>query len=101
MACSVVISLMYTYVFQATDGTFCGGLAFGMTACDPATVRQDELPDDSDLLLDRAEYWVVNKDVCAQPEVADELSFTLTHEGMCDIDNQREMRRMLLSEVLT
>ena len=65
----------------STDKSFCGGLAFGMTSCDPANVRSNDLPDDSDLLLDRCEYWVVNKDVCSQPEVGDELSFTLTLEG--------------------
>ena len=27
MACSVVISLMYMYVFQAKDGMFCGDLS--------------------------------------------------------------------------
>ena len=27
MACSVVISLMYVYVFQAKDGMFCGDLS--------------------------------------------------------------------------
>nr|KAG5700647.1 hypothetical protein BaRGS_015477 [Batillaria attramentaria] len=33
------------------------------------------------LLLDRPEYWVVNKDVCRNPEVGDELSFAVTNEG--------------------
>ncbi|KAK2163673.1 hypothetical protein LSH36_75g04037 [Paralvinella palmiformis] len=60
---------------------YTGGLAFGMTSCDPITISPDELPDDSDLLLDRPEYWVVNKDVCTTPEVGDELSFHLTTEG--------------------
>ena len=27
MACSVVVSLMYMYVFQAKDGMFCGDLS--------------------------------------------------------------------------
>jgi len=41
------------------------------------------LPDDSDLLLDRPEYWVVNKDVYAKAQVADELTFHLTEDGKC------------------
>ena len=65
----------------SVDKTFEGGIAFGMTACDPSTLNPDDLPDDSDLLLDRPEYWVVNKDVCTNPEVRDELSFHLTIEG--------------------
>lgn len=65
----------------AIDASFSGSLAFGLTCCDPAVLRPDLLPDDSDLLLDRPEYWVVNKDVCAGPEVGDQLIFHLTKEG--------------------
>lgn len=63
------------------DYAYTGGLAFGMTSCDPNAIQSSDLPDDSDLLLDRPEYWVVNKDVCSNPEVGDELSFGLTDEG--------------------
>ena len=66
----------------SVDKAYVGGLAFGMTACEPTDIVSDELPDDSDLLLDRPEYWVVNKDVCSSPEVGDELSFHMTEEGM-------------------
>jgi len=65
----------------AIDASFSGSLAFGLTCCDPAALRTDLLPDDSDLLLDRPEYWVVNKDVCAGPEVGDQLIFHLTKQG--------------------
>ena len=65
----------------AIDKAYQGGLTFGMTACDPSDIVSDQLPDDSDLLLDRPEYWVVNKDVCSSPEVGDELSFHMTEEG--------------------
>ncbi len=65
----------------AIDRAYSGGLTFGMTACDPSDIPSDQLPDDSDLLLDRPEYWVVNKDVCSAPEVGDELSFHMTEEG--------------------
>jgi len=65
----------------AIDASFSGSLAFGLTCCDPSALWTDLLPDDSDLLLDRPEYWVVNKDVCAGPEVGDQLIFHLTKEG--------------------
>ena len=65
----------------AIDVSFSGSLAFGLTCCDPAALWTNSLPDDSDLLLDRPEYWVVNKDVCAGPEVGDQLVFHLTKEG--------------------
>lgn len=63
------------------DRSYIGGLGFGLTACDPGLLHPAILPDDSDLLLDRPEYWVVNKDVCRNPEVGDELSFHVTPEG--------------------
>jgi protein neuralized len=65
------------------DRTYVGGLAVGFTTCSPDSVTQSELPDDADLLLDRMEYWVVNKDVYRSPEIGDELCFHLTHEGRC------------------
>jgi len=67
----------------SVDPAYTGGLAFGVTCCNPETLRAEMLPDDSDLLLDRPEYWVVNKDVCAKPQVADELTFYLTEDGRC------------------
>lgn len=66
---------------QGVDRTYVGGLAFGLTACNPDTLVGSTLPDDSDLLLDRPEYWVVNKDVCRGPDTGDELSFYLTPDG--------------------
>uniref|UniRef100_A0A8D2P6P7 E3 ubiquitin-protein ligase NEURL1B n=1 Tax=Zosterops lateralis melanops TaxID=1220523 RepID=A0A8D2P6P7_ZOSLA len=36
-----------------------GALSFGVTSCDPSTLRTNELPADPDFLLDRKEYWVV------------------------------------------
>jgi len=70
-----------TSCVTAVERDYVGGLAFGMTSCDPNYLRGTDLPDDSDLLLDRPEYWVVHKDVCAKPEVGDELSFSLTSSG--------------------
>jgi len=72
-----------TVVIQvlSVDPAYTGGLAFGVTCCNPETLRSELLPDDSDLLLDRPEYWVVNKDVCAKAEVADELTFYLAEDG--------------------
>ena len=44
-----------------------GSLAFGLTNTDPGTFDASLLPEDSDLLLDRPEYWVVSKDVANSP----------------------------------
>lgn len=64
---------------------YLGGLALGLTSCDPATLQHYDLPDDSDLLLDRPEYWVVSKDVASCPQRGDELSFCITHSGIFNI----------------
>lgn len=65
----------------STEESYIGSLAFGLTSCDPDSLEVNQLPEDSDLLLDRPEYWVVSKDVANSPSVGDELSFTLNHDG--------------------
>ncbi|XP_054010095.1 protein neuralized-like isoform X1 [Hylaeus anthracinus] len=65
----------------ATEPMYVGALAMGLTSCDPARLTAEDLPDDSDLLLDRPEYWVVSKDVASSPQPGDEIAFTVTHFG--------------------
>lgn len=65
----------------ATEPMYVGALALGLTSCDPARLAVEDLPDDSDLLLDRPEYWVVSKDVASSPQPGDEIAFTVTHFG--------------------
>lgn len=65
----------------ATENMYIGSLAFGLTSCDPATIDTEDLPEDSDMLLDRPEYWVVSKDVANTPDVGDELSFAINGDG--------------------
>ena len=65
----------------ATEDSYIGSLAFGLTNCDPSSLQVNELPEDSDLLLDRPEYWVVSKDVANSPQAGDELSFTVKTDG--------------------
>lgn len=62
---------------------YSGGLAFGMTSCNPNTINKSNLPDDSDFLLDFPDYWVVHKDVYTKPEINDELTFHLALSGRC------------------
>ncbi|XP_074640822.1 protein neuralized-like [Tubulanus polymorphus] len=66
---------------QGIDRSFVGGLAFGLTSCNPASIDSDSLPDDADLLLDRREYWVVNKNLCVNPELGDELTIKVADTG--------------------
>ncbi|TRY74580.1 hypothetical protein TCAL_04597 [Tigriopus californicus] len=64
-----------------TEDSYIGSLAFGLTNCDPSSIDTRELPEDSDMLLDRPEYWVVSKDVANSPSVGDELSFGINPDG--------------------
>ncbi|XP_015592101.1 protein neuralized isoform X2 [Cephus cinctus] len=65
----------------STEPMYVGALALGLTSCDPSRLSAEDLPDDSDLLLDRPEYWVVSKDVASSPQPGDEIAFTVTHYG--------------------
>jgi protein neuralized len=65
----------------ATEPMYVGSLAFGLTSCDPASLQAADLPDDSDQLLDRHEYWVVSKDVAGGPQRGDELAFCVAPSG--------------------
>ena len=58
----------------ANEDSYIGSLAFGLTNTDPGTFDASLLPEDSDLLLDRPEYWVVSKDVANSP--AQGMTFT-------------------------
>ncbi|XP_053680204.1 protein neuralized [Anopheles nili] len=68
-----------------TDSIFVGSLALGLTSCDPASLQLNDLPDDSDMLLDRPEYWVVSKDVASTLVRGDELCFCVTVNGEVQI----------------
>ncbi|XP_069363620.1 protein neuralized isoform X1 [Maniola hyperantus] len=65
----------------STESAYAGSLAIGLTSCDPATLRQCDLPDDAEQLLDRPEYWVVRRDAANGLRRGDELAVTLTLDG--------------------
>ena len=62
-----------------TESSYIGSLAFGLTGADPRQVQRNDLPDDSDLLSQRPEYWVSTKDVLPHPQAGEcnQLCFTL------------------------
>ncbi|KAI5740930.1 hypothetical protein M8J76_008595 [Diaphorina citri] len=64
-----------------TESRYYGALALGLTSCNPASLKPSDLPDDSNFLLDRPEYWVVSKDVANTPRVGDDLTFCITPRG--------------------
>lgn len=64
-----------------TEAMYVGTLALGLTSCNPASLNPNDLPDDSDCLLDRPEYWVVTKDIASTPQRGDEIAFCVTPNG--------------------
>lgn len=56
-------------------------LAFGCTNCPVDQINKIELPNDSYELLNREEYWIVNKNILNNPSVGDELCFLIDNSG--------------------
>ena len=71
-----------------TEGTYIGSIAFGLTSADPRFLKSSELPEDSDSLSQRPEYWVSSKDVLPDPQDGDEVSFTVCLDGavLCSVN---------------
>ena len=80
-----------------TEYSYIGSLAFGLTNCDPSSINLRDLPEDSDLLLDRSEYWVVSKDVANNPDVNDELSFKINLDGSVEFSKNGNMPSAFVS----
>ncbi|XP_029829910.2 protein neuralized [Ixodes scapularis] len=63
------------------DGSFSESLTFGLTTCNPGSLEDTvrSLPEDTDALYDRPEYWVFKKDLkCG---LDDELVFVTGDDG--------------------
>ena len=71
-----------------TESSYMGSLAFGLTSADPRFLKSSELPEDSDILSQRPEYWVSSKDVLPDPQDGDEVSFTICLDGavLCSVN---------------
>lgn len=68
-----------------TEPMFQGCLGLGLTSCDPANLSQSDLPDDSNFLLDRPEYWVLSRDFARNLNKGDEISFCIQQNGEVQI----------------
>ncbi|KAF5270374.1 hypothetical protein FQR65_LT05562 [Abscondita terminalis] len=69
----------------STAPMFQGYLGLGLTSCDPANLQSCDLPDDSNFLLDRPEYWVISKDFARHLNCGDEISFCIAPNGEVQI----------------
>ncbi|XP_054655158.1 E3 ubiquitin-protein ligase NEURL1-like isoform X2 [Dunckerocampus dactyliophorus] len=55
-------------------------LSYGVTSCDPSTLKPGDLPSNLDSLVDRKEFWALDK-VSVPLHNDDVLSFAVTEEG--------------------
>ncbi|XP_060526905.1 protein neuralized isoform X2 [Cylas formicarius] len=69
----------------STEPMYQGCLGLGLTSCDPATLQTTDLPDDSNFLLDRPEYWVISRDFARNLNKGDEISFCISATGEVQI----------------
>ncbi|CAH1134609.1 unnamed protein product [Ceutorhynchus assimilis] len=69
----------------ATEPMFQGCLGLGLTSCDPSSLTTSDLPDDSNFLLDRPEYWVLSRDFARNLNKGDEVSFCVAPNGEVQI----------------
>ena len=58
-----------------------GSIGFGITSCNPDSLKHHGLPDDLYGLLDRNENWVYLPNIAAGTEVLDELCFPVFESG--------------------
>ncbi|KAE9414748.1 hypothetical protein Angca_006945, partial [Angiostrongylus cantonensis] len=75
---------------------YIGGLAFGVTCCDPSTLRPADLPDNSSDLVEMPQYWVGIKDIALQPPVNTVLSFWITDAGEVKFEKDQNVARTVL-----
>ncbi|XP_031732877.1 E3 ubiquitin-protein ligase NEURL1-like [Anarrhichthys ocellatus] len=57
-----------------------GSLSYGVTSCDPATLRPSDLPSNPESLVDRKEFWAVCR-VAVPLHSGDILGFVMNAEG--------------------
>lgn len=69
----------------STEPMFQGCLGLGLTSCDPGTLQTGDLPDDSNFLLDRPEYWVISRDIARNLNRGDEINFCISPTGEVQI----------------
>uniref|UniRef100_A0A3P9PAZ9 E3 ubiquitin-protein ligase NEURL1 n=1 Tax=Poecilia reticulata TaxID=8081 RepID=A0A3P9PAZ9_POERE len=75
MHCSEIV-----FVKVKAGASRAGSLSYGVTSCNPATLRPTDLPSNPESLVDRKEFWAVCR-VAVQLHSGDILSFVVNAEG--------------------
>lgn len=87
-----------------TDSLYGGSMGIGLTSCNPSNLVPADLPDDSDVLLDRPEYWVVSKDIGSVVQLTrgDEIRLTVSMAGEVQIsrNDQAPITLMFIDQSL-
>lgn len=59
-------------------------LVYGITTCDPNTIKPHQLPENVYDLFDRSEYWIVQEKSCSF-NTGDNITFTLNENGQLNV----------------
>ncbi|CAL8078338.1 unnamed protein product [Orchesella dallaii] len=78
------------------DYAYASSMAFGLTSCNPKEISHVGFPNDAYRLLDRPEYWVVEKDVANSPPEGAVIGFTLTPDGEVIMKKNDEAPKLLM-----
>uniref|UniRef100_A0A3Q2CJP9 E3 ubiquitin-protein ligase NEURL1-like n=1 Tax=Cyprinodon variegatus TaxID=28743 RepID=A0A3Q2CJP9_CYPVA len=68
------------FVKVKKGATRAGSLSYGVTSCDPATLRPSDLPSNPESLVDRKEFWAVCR-LAVKLHSGDILSFMVNSDG--------------------
>lgn len=71
---------VFVKVKAAPAAARAGSLSYGVTSCDPATLRPSDLPSSPESLVDRKEFWAVGR-VASPLQTGDILGFAINGEG--------------------
>lgn len=71
---------VFVKIKAATTAVRTGSLTYGVTSCDPATLRPSDLPSSPESLVDRKEFWAVGR-VAPPLHTGDILGFAISGEG--------------------
>lgn len=75
-----VLCLETMFVKMKASTTQPGSLSYGVTSCDPATLRPSDLPSNPECLVDRKEFWALCR-VAVLLKSGDILGFMVNTEG--------------------
>ncbi|KAF8790750.1 protein neuralized-like [Argiope bruennichi] len=82
--CSMKLEEKIYIKISRTNSKYNGNLLYGITSCNPSSLNIHVLPENTDDLLDRPEYWVVRNDTNSY-EAGDVIVYSISTEGQVTV----------------